>query len=171
MQQYIFFISMLALVAIAAHRLIFAIKNDELKRIYGVGKFHPPVSPVRFRGCDKFGCGYYGASRDGGTRTHMGTDIIAAKGQPVYAPISGLIYQGPAYASGKHPELRMVRIKGDKLSVNIMYVSAATSGYVLEGDLIGYAQTLQAKYPGIHDHIHFEVLANGVKIDPKPYLV
>ncbi|KAF5880208.1 leukocyte cell-derived chemotaxin-2-like, partial [Clarias magur] len=41
----------------------------------------------RKRGCDtKYGCGNYGASRDGGKRKHLGLDIECSDGATVYAP-------------------------------------------------------------------------------------
>lgn len=172
MQQFVFFSVTMLLIVFAAARLMGAGQGPAGGgTIYGLPRMKKPVSPLRFRGCDKFGCGYFGASRDGGTRTHMGTDIITTTGEAVKAPISGRVVSFAAYAQGRHPELRAVRIVGEKYDVNIMYITPATSGYVLAGDTVGYAQSLQNRYPGIPDHIHLEmVLKTGQKIDAKPYL-
>ncbi|XP_074924256.1 leukocyte cell-derived chemotaxin-2-like isoform X2 [Chelonoidis abingdonii] len=46
-----------------------------------------PLNSIR--GCDKYGCGYYGAPRNGGK--HLAVDVKCQDGSGVYAPFSGLI--------------------------------------------------------------------------------
>lgn len=131
--------------------------------------FFPPVQPLVPRKCDSWGCGNFGASRDGGKRKHKGQDYTVTAGQPVYAPISGTLTTGPAYASGIHPEMRLVKITDGTTAVNLMYVLPSAGGQVSKGERIGTAQSLQGLYPGIPDHIHVEVVIAGVKVDPSPY--
>lgn len=131
--------------------------------------FFPPVQPLVPRKCDSWGCGHFGASRDGGKRKHKGQDYLVTPGQIVYAPISGVVTTGPAYASGLHPELRLIKITDGATVVNIMYALPGTGGYVAKGERIGTAQSLQSVYKGIPDHIHVEVSIAGVKVDPAQY--
>ncbi|MCE2747167.1 MAG: M23 family metallopeptidase [Burkholderiales bacterium] len=41
---------------------------------------------------------------------------------------------------------------------------------VKQGELIGTAQDLTIKYPGITNHIHFEITFKGNQIDPSRFL-
>ncbi len=41
---------------------------------------------------------------------------------------------------------------------------------VKQGELIGTAQDLTIKYPGITNHIHFEISFKGAQVDPSRFL-
>lgn len=122
------------------------------------------------RDVDAYGSGAFGASRDGGARSHAGVDYIAAAGQPVRAPISGFVTKiGFPYAGDTG--LRYIEIDNPALKIvaRVFYVQPdVTVGQVIRlGAIIGQAQTLQARYPGgITDHVHLELAdANGRKLD------
>lgn len=135
-------------------------------------KFFPPTYPdLLLRKCDSYGCGNFGASRDSGKRRHMGQDYITTENQHIYAPFSGTVSTSAAYANGRYPFLKMVKIKDGQTAVNIMYVSpiVKTGEYVERGQFIGYAQSLQSVYPGIPNHVHVEVSLFGQKVDPAPF--
>jgi peptidoglycan LD-endopeptidase LytH len=113
------------------------------------------------RGTDAYGSGAFKASRDGGERQHQGVDYVAAAGQAVWAPISGLVTR-IGYAYGDDPGLRYVEIENAalKISARVFYVAPQVQvGQVVRlGTPIGIAQTLQARYPGgIVDHVHLEL--------------
>lgn len=122
------------------------------------------------RGVDAYGSGAFKASRDGGERQHQGVDYVAAAGQAVWAPISGLVTR-IGYAYGDDPGLRYVEIENPalKISARVFYVAPEVQvGQVVRlGTPIGIAQTLQARYPGgIVDHVHLELGdAAGHKLD------
>jgi murein DD-endopeptidase MepM/ murein hydrolase activator NlpD len=122
------------------------------------------------RGTDAYGSGAFKASRDGGERQHQGVDYVAAAGQAVWAPISGLVTR-IGYAYGDDPGLRYVEIENPalKISARVFYVAPEVQvGQVVRlGTPIGIAQTLQARYPGgIVDHVHLELGdAAGHKLD------
>lgn len=136
-------------------------------------KFFIPTYPnLSLRYHDSYGSGNFGASRDGGKRKHKGQDYLVASGSTIFAPISGTLTSGPAYASGKNPELRLIKIKSGLTTVNLMYVKPESDliGKTVEkGQPIGTAQSLQKLYPGIPNHIHVEILLAGVNVDPVPY--
>lgn len=122
---------------------------------------------MKSRTSDRFGSGQYGASR--GNRTHKGLDISTTPGEQVYSPISGnVIRETIPYAND--PSLKGLLIKGTGTwagyEVRIFYMQGSFTGAVSEGQLIGQAQSLQGKYPGITNHIHIEVKKNGAYIDP-----
>lgn len=128
------------------------------------------------RGLDAYGSGRFGASRDGGTRQHMGVDYIATAGQAVLAPISGYVTKiGYPYADDT--ELRYVEIDNPalKISARVFYVDpgVVVGQAVRLGTRIGVAQTLQARYPGgITDHVHLEMADGaGHKLDAATLLL
>jgi hypothetical protein len=121
---------------------------------------------------DNFGSGQYNAPRDGGTRLHKGLDLISAPGEMIKSPISGtIIKEVIAYADD--PQYKGVLIKGTgefaDLEVKILYVRPLIGGNVKAGDIIGMAQDITLRYPGITNHIHMEVLKKGVIADPTEF--
>lgn len=122
------------------------------------------------RDADNFGSGAYHASRDEGARLHQGADFLALPGQAVAAPISGYVTKiGYAYADNL--QLRYVELTNPAIGymVRVFYVSpSVTVGQAVRlGRPIGTALTLQARYPGISDHVHVEVTRLGEgHVDP-----
>lgn len=134
------------------------------------GQIIPPIEgPVR--GIDAYGSGAFGASRDGGRRTHRGVDLVAEPGAPVRAPIAGVVTRiGAVYAA---PDaLRFVEIAspGAGVKARVLYVGATVKlgGTVAAGELIGRAQNLAQRYPGgITNHVHLEIVdRRGGRLDP-----
>ena len=134
------------------------------------------LSNLDIRKCDAFGCGYFGASR--GARKHTGIDLVTKEGQNVYSNITGYVnrYVIP-YGSGIDANiLQGVEIIGtgkfENYKLKILYVkpSVAVGFPVIKGTKIGTAQTLQNRYKGITEHIHYELYKNGVVINPNELL-
>lgn len=130
----------------------------------------PPV-----RACDKWGCGYFGASR--GNRTHNGVDLACYKGSVVLALKAGLVTKiGYPYDPNdkKKGHLRYVEVltgEGEHMRYFYICPSVRVNEMVDVNDEIGTAQGLLSIYPEITDHIHFEVKnANGDILDPMEYL-
>ena len=125
----------------------------------GATGFRPILNPMIERETDGYGSGAYGASRDGGTRSHAGTDFVSTHGQQVYAPFAGVvarIYQ--VYTTDTR--YKGIDIKGDNgWYCRLFYVDAVlpVGTIVQPGTLIATAKSLQAKYPGITDHVHLEI--------------
>jgi len=122
------------------------------------------------RTSDAYGYGVFGASRDGGTRPHLGVDFKATAGQPVKAPISGYITKiGFAYAGDT--ELKFVEVSNPALhyKARVFYVipTVAVGDVVRLGQPVGTSHTLQQKYPnGMTDHVHLEITdPSGRKVD------
>lgn len=129
-----------------------------------------PVDTLSYRLTDVHGQGHFGASR--GSRTHDGVDIVAKNGEPVYAPISGLISKLPFPYTG-NTTFKGIDIEKDNKKVRLFYVNpvVGVSQQVRKGQLIGYAQNIESKYTGITNHVHLEYSINNTKVDPKEYLV
>jgi len=145
----------------------------------------PLVRPYRgLRGMDSFGSGVFGASRDGGSRRHLGRDFIASLDDEVVAPFRGTVVQiGRAYADA---ELGSIHLQGDGeyagWRAKILYARADTGLYsrsLLPGDIIGYAQDVasyhKAKQPMIAgdmvNHVHFELwITEPRAVDPMEFM-
>lgn len=122
------------------------------------------------RGCDDYGCGSFGASRDSGARSHAGVDYIASSGQDVSAVQGGTVTR-IGYPYGDDLSLRYIEINGgDGYVSRQLYVSPAQGiargTIVTAGQVIGNYQSLDARYPGITPHVHVEIRYNGNVIDP-----
>lgn len=126
------------------------------------------------RTSDKHGEGHYGAPR--GTRTHRGIDIACYGGSVIKSPHHGRVTKisypyNPKDLKKGH--LRYVQItEKDNHLCRYFYVSPSVSvgDLISPGDIIGIAQGLLKIYPGITDHIHYEVIHNGNYIDPIKYM-
>lgn len=79
-----------------------AIANEYVKEAGPFGSIFTRNREVRIRTLDDWGDGFYGASRDNGTRVHRGIDIISIAGEPIFSPISGRISKiGNVYTTEK----------------------------------------------------------------------
>lgn len=126
------------------------------------------MSKLSIRGTDKFGCGAFGARRDGGTRTHVGVDIVTIDGQPFHSLNAGTVTKLGYVYKGSW-EFRYVQVEhADKSKWRYYYVSPTVElGLKIKiGDKLGLTQSLQGKYKGITPHVHFEIIKNGEYIDP-----
>lgn len=153
--------SLLVAVAILAAILIVFIMQKT--------RFKPAARPVIRRKCDKDGCGQFGASRANGTRKHQGQDFLVNPDQIIYAPISGKVRLLKPYK--EDPRFNGVEISGGFYSVKVFYFTPIVKNgeTVSAGQVIGLAENLKIKYPGIANHIHVEVRKGGVLMDPSPY--
>lgn len=131
------------------------------------------VRPVEnaVRGVDAYGSGAFGASRDGGRRAHRGVDFLASPGEPIRAPIGGLVTRvGAAYSGAS--SLRYVEIANSvtRYTARVLYVGPAVEpGWtVAAGDVIGRAQDLAERYPaGMTNHVHVELTGGqGARLNP-----
>jgi murein DD-endopeptidase MepM/ murein hydrolase activator NlpD len=127
------------------------------------------------RGTDAWGCGDFGASRDGGKRTHSGIDYTIEPGGLVRSPVSGVVTK-LGFPYGDDLSYRYVQVS-DRSGRNhrFFYVDPiVVLGENIEvGDLLGAAQDIAERYakrePGrqrMTNHVHYEVMAAGKFIDP-----
>jgi murein DD-endopeptidase MepM/ murein hydrolase activator NlpD len=133
------------------------------------GRLHCPIR------ADEEGSGLYGASR--GKRKHTGIDLAAPAGSVLLSPVCGYVTK-LGYPYGDDLSFRYVQVStlpdgGD--DYRFFYVKPRKGLEVGEqierGDRLGRVQTLQNRYPGIIDHVHFEVInADGEYVDPTPRL-
>ena len=128
------------------------------------------------RTTDAYGCGEFGASRDGGERRHEGVDFRAEAGRKILAPVSGFVTR-IGYAYPGDTTLRFVEINNPALgyAARVFYVDPTVQlGQAVRlGAVIGSHHTLERKYPdGMTDHVHLEIIdRRGARIDPARLIV
>jgi hypothetical protein len=122
------------------------------------------------RQTDAYGCGAFGAARDGGARRHEGVDFMADAGQTLAAPISGYVSK-IGYAYPGDSTLKFLEITNPALhyEARVFYIDPTVElGQAVHlGQPIGAHQTLEKKYPGgMTDHVHLEIIdTHGARLD------
>ncbi|XP_018592607.2 leukocyte cell-derived chemotaxin-2-like [Scleropages formosus] len=105
----------------------------------------------------------------GGTRKHMGLDIVCTDGDTVLAPFHVKI-NGPAspYTTGVNAAINDgLNLSGQGLCFKLFYVKPVeTSGTVEQGQELGTMLPMQEVYPGITSHVHVQMCN---KSDPTKY--
>lgn len=129
----------------------------------------PPI-----RGQDAHGSGEYGAPR--GDHTHKGVDLSCCKGSKIHPCRAGEVTKiGYPYNpnDAKKGYLRYVQVTdADGFEHRYFYIKpmVKVGDHVDSIDIIGESQGLIEIYPGITDHIHYEVKLYGSFVDPRRFL-
>lgn len=141
-------------------------------RRVGAFSFHDHRYPIDGPHIDRGGIGVFGAPRNGG-RVHEGYDVNAACGTPLVAARGGRVVK-----SVYDPVLygNLVIVHGRRTNRNYWYAHLGPGSVrVSQGDAVRTGQRLgdvgatgNARTVGCH--LHFEIRAAGVPIDPAPSL-
>ena len=136
----------------------------------------------KIRGCDSQGCGYFGASRSGGTRKHNGADIPCDVGDKVPSIVAGEVTKlGYPYSSDLTK--RYVEITASiqdlsggeyKYRFQHFYVDplVEVGDQVRLNQPIGKLQHLDSMEKGGTHHSHIQIRnENGDYVDPTPILL
>lgn len=121
---------------------------------------------------DVQGSGHFGASRGG--RSHMGLDLAAEPGTPIHAPINGCVTKiGWPYADPNKRHIRYVQVTAGDYDFRVFYVDpcVAVGDTVTVDTVIGHGQSTGEFYPGITEHVHFEIKRGRDYIDPTPVFI
>ncbi len=115
---------------------------------------------------DKYGNGHFGAKRKNG-RIHQGVDILASSGDPVMATKSG--WAEARFDKDGYGNYVKMRHRGGFES-RYGHLEAASMKWirkVRQGDVIGWVgKSGNARYRSMKPHLHFEIRADGVPVDP-----
>lgn len=127
---------------------------------------------IILRGTDRHGAGHFGAPR--GDRVHNGVDLACSKGAKVCSPASGMVTKlGYPYAAPEKRHFRYVQVTDSAgFDHRIFYISPTVKvgDSVQIGEQIGIAQGLTELYPGIIDHVHYEVMHGKSYFNPHSWL-
>jgi len=125
------------------------------------------------RGCDKHGCGHFGAPRD--SATNDGIDIICQPGSDVFAPFVGRILQAirpePNKEYAYNNGLLVHGLQDYRAyQAKIFYMTPSReSGTMEAGDKIG--TSVAQPHEHMIQHVHLKVYKDGVIIDPTSWPV
>jgi murein DD-endopeptidase MepM/ murein hydrolase activator NlpD len=137
-----------------------------------VHRFHALTrAPLGRRGEDAWGSGAFGAPRGG--RAHRGVDLVVVPGESILAPFAGdLVREARPYDDDDRFSGLLLRGRGrwSGCEVKIFYLQPREPGPVRRGQVIGKAQDIALKYPGITPHVHVELWRSGAVVDPTPWL-
>ena len=121
---------------------------------------------------DKWGQGHYGASRgvdsEGKPKTHRGVDELCAVGTKILSPIAGTVTK-LGYPYGDDLSYRYVEVTTKSGARHRFFYIAP---WVHEGQEIttqhcfGESVDLDRRYPGIGNHVHYEVIVDGTHVNP-----
>ena len=114
---------------------------------------------------------YWGASRDGGKRSHEGVDIFAARGTPVLASVAGFVGRtGNRGLGGKQVWLRENLFGNSLYYAHLDSIIAKDGQRVKIGDTLGLVgNTGNAKTTS--PHLHFGIYGRGTgAVNPLPFL-
>lgn len=103
-------------------------------------------------------------------KMHLGIDFPAPAGTPVLATATGRaerVYTfGDSSSYGNHIVLQHDEVY-ETLYAHLSRIVVESGQIVEEGDTIGYVGSTGRS---TNDHLHYEVLENGVRVDPQEFL-
>lgn len=113
---------------------------------------------------------FWGASRDGGGRSHEGIDIFASRGTPVVAIADGFVTRtGNQGLGGKQVWLRDGLLGNSYYYAHLDSILTESGKKVKTGDTLGLVgNTGNAK--GGATHLHFGIYTSRGAVDPYPFV-
>ncbi len=118
------------------------------------------------------GDGAFGSCRGRGcARLHKGIDVQAPVGVDVVAGASGTVIDTPSDPNGYGKQVRISHENGvETRSAHLDSLIVTVGQQVQAGDKIGTVGTTGNPPPGGDSHLHFEVIINGVPVNPLDHL-
>lgn len=152
------------------HNIIGFLITFILTRLFPM-RLHNVNTDGKLRECDSQGCGHYGAPR--GSRKHKGIDFVTRDRQGIFAPFDCEIGRyGDPYGDGQYSLVEIIGVGAYRgWKAKVMYISPLydVKKVLKKGDMLCVADSIARRYPGITDHVHFELYFNGVLKDPTKY--
>jgi murein DD-endopeptidase MepM/ murein hydrolase activator NlpD len=116
---------------------------------------------------DKWGSGEFGAPR--GDHTHHGIDYCCPPEVQILSPVAGKITKH-GYPYSDDLTFRYVQITAENgYNHRVFYVEPILpiGRIVRKGSIIGFSQSLTERYPGITQHIHYEIKNGKEYLNPE----
>lgn len=126
----------------------------------------PAISPVKNpQVVSGFGMRYHPVYKI--LRRHTGIDIIGKKGTPIYAAADGKVVTNPSGYSGYGIAVLIDHGRGyQTLYAHLSKANVKEGQKVKRGDVIGFMGSTGLS---VGVHLHYEVLKNGVQVNPIHY--
>lgn len=113
---------------------------------------------------------FWGASRDGGGRSHEGVDIFTPRGTPAVAVTDGVITRtGNQGLGGKQVWLRDGILGNSYYYAHLDSILTESGRQVRTGDTLGRIGNT-GNAAGGPTHLHFGIYTAGGAVDPYPYI-
>ncbi|MXS70735.1 peptidoglycan DD-metalloendopeptidase family protein [Flavobacteriaceae bacterium W22] len=113
---------------------------------------------------------FWGASRDGGGRSHEGIDIFARRGTPVTAVINGTVTRtGNQGLGGKQVWMRDPEMNYSYYYAHLDSIIANSGQRVKAGDTLGLVGST-GNAAGGSPHLHFGIYTLGGAVDPYSFV-
>ncbi|MDQ1096478.1 murein DD-endopeptidase MepM/ murein hydrolase activator NlpD [Chryseobacterium sp. SORGH_AS909] len=113
---------------------------------------------------------FWGASRDGGGRSHEGVDIFASRRTPVVAVADGFITRtGNQGLGGKQVWQRDALLGNSYYYAHLDSILTESGRNVKTGDTLGWVGNT-GNAAGGPTHLHFGIYTTGGAVDPYPYI-
>lgn len=113
---------------------------------------------------------FWGASRDGGGRSHEGVDIFASRGTPIVAVTDGFVTRtGNQGLGGKQVWLRDGVLGNSYYYAHLDSLMTTDGKQVKTGDTLGRVGNT-GNAAGGPPHLHFGIYTAGGAVDPYPYI-
>ena len=126
------------------------------------------ITPA-FRSTDKYGSGEFGAPR--GDHSHNGIDFVVAPLQPVLALVEGTVTKlGYPYTDDlSYRYVQVTDLDGNDVRYFYTLPTVEVGDTISIGDMLGTAQDLGERYPGITPHVHLEIKQGREYLNPNLY--
>lgn len=123
---------------------------------------HAPLWPLTSTPKKWTAGGSFGASRDGGSRTHQGVDLYAAKGAPVVAVEDGTVTMSQGWSGSG---TRAIFVDHPKAGITVLYGAVAPKSYKV-GSTVKKGQKLAeiGVYPKGSHMLHLETYPLGTTV-------
>ena len=134
------------------------VSTEGLNRVPSSGGMIFPIGP----GFTYQSRGFYGVY------SHNGLDLCAAYGTPIYAAASGVVTYAGRTAGGYGIHVQVDHGGGVQTLYGHCSALAVSYGqYVSQGQVIAYVGSTGNS---TGNHCHFEVIVNGTRVNPAPYI-
>lgn len=143
-----------------------AFQNNFQLKIYTQPSIGFPVAGKGNRDVQSF----WGASRDGGGRSHEGVDIFAKRGTPVVAVTDGFVRRTGNQGLGGKQVWQRDGLLGNSYYYAHLDSIMTTDGQKLKaGDTVGTVGNT-GNAAGGATHLHFGIYSSGGAVDPYPFI-